>query len=225
MKYFKVVSDGVNLREGPSTDFPIIEKLQKGRVIRQPEGWTYALVIDEDGVISTGFAKSEFLAETTEPPKPTPPPETLVSGQQFLDLAATKVGQEYVFGASAPFENPDYNGPWDCAEFISWVVYQITKKVYGCVNNKAPLKDVDAYTGGWAADVKAGRVLSTTLDKAFKTAGAILLRYYGKSGHIVFSDGEGGTIEAMNEANGVKRSVVSGRDWSNAILIPGVKYS
>lgn len=224
MKFFKVISDGLNLREGPGKEFPVIEVLSKGRIIRSPEGYTAIWVIDEDGVQSIGFAKSEFLVETQEALPPSPVlPQT--SGNDFLTLAATKVGQEYVLGANAPFEDPEYNGPWDCAEFVSWVVYQVTKRVYGCVNNKAPLEQVDAYTGGWAADVNSGRVKGISLESAYNTPGAILLRYRGKSGHIVFSGGDGSTIEAMGSEYGVRRGSVQYRDWTHGILIPGVKYS
>lgn len=225
MKHFKT-TNYLNVRFGPGPEFGVSEVLPKDRVIQSPttEGWTPVMVIDEDGEKGVYWCSSAFLVETEEAP-PAPPVFPEVSGTDFLTLAATKIGQEYVLGANAPFEDPDYDGPWDCAEFVSWVVYQTTKKVYGCVNNKAPLEQVDAYTGGWAADVASGRVKGISLELAYNTPGAILLRYHGKSGHVVFSDGKGGTVEAMGSDYGVVRGKSRGRDWTNGILIPGVKYS
>jgi len=30
-----------------------------------------------------------------------------------------------------PLKNPNYTAPWDCAEFISWCVYQVSGLVVG----------------------------------------------------------------------------------------------
>src|SRR5512135_1240506 len=124
MKFYKVISDELNLRVGPGKEFdPPAQVLPKGRVIQSPDftGWLPVMVIDEDGEKGTYWANAEFLVETQEAPPP-PPVFPQVSGNDFLTLAATKIGQEYVLGANAPFEDPDYDGPWDCAEFVSWVV-------------------------------------------------------------------------------------------------------
>ena len=71
------------------------------------------------------------------------------TGQDCLNLAQTKIGQKYVFGVDVPTNNPNWDGPWDCAEFVTWVVYQVSGKLYGCVDNHNPA-NCDAYTGAWA---------------------------------------------------------------------------
>ena len=43
-------------------------------------------------------------------------------------------------------------------------------------------------------------------------------------GHIVVSDGKGGTVEAMGKAYGVRRGKVSGRVWSTGVLLPNFSY-
>jgi N-acetylmuramoyl-L-alanine amidase len=123
------------------------------------------------------------------------------SGQDCLNLAQSKIGQKYVFGVDVPTNDPSWNGPWDCAEFVTWVVYQVSGKLYGCVDNHNPV-NCDAYTGAWARDVKSSLVQSVPLEEAKATPGGILLRYSGKSGHIVFADGHGRTVEAMFHGQG-----------------------
>jgi peptidoglycan hydrolase-like protein with peptidoglycan-binding domain len=43
-------------------------------------------------------------------------------------------------------------------------------------------------------------------------------------GHIVVCDGEGGTVEAMGSAYGVRRGKVSGRNWDTGVLLPNFTY-
>ena len=60
-------------------------------------------------------------------------------GEKFVRLASAKLfkadgrtPQEYVFGAVVPMNDPDWMGPWDCAEYCSWSVYQGMRLIYGC---------------------------------------------------------------------------------------------
>ena len=71
------------------------------------------------------------------------------TGQDFLKKGAPHIGEKYVLGALAPKGNCSWKGPWDCAEFISWCVYQVTGKLYGCNNNHGNPDKADAYTGYW----------------------------------------------------------------------------
>ena len=43
-------------------------------------------------------------------------------------------------------------------------------------------------------------------------------------GHIVVCDGEGGTVEAMGTAYGVRRGKVSGRNWDTGVFLPNFTY-
>ena len=142
------------------------------------------------------------------------------TGQDFLNLAATRLGEDYVYGAEVDLDDPDWHGPWDCAEFVTWVVKQVTGKTYGITEDGEP------WTGAWLSDINHGRVLPMDRYKAVNVPGAILLRRSGGRGHIVFSDGKGGTIEAKGSRWGVCRDTADPdeRDFNYALLIPGVKY-
>jgi N-acetylmuramoyl-L-alanine amidase len=151
-----------------------------------------------------------------------------MTGEKILTLALTRLGQKYVLGAFAPKNQAHYNGPWDCAEFCAWLVYQISARLYGCENNNAPAGEAraDAYTGCFNRDAhKLGIII--TPEEAARTPGAFLLRIAanGVTGHIVVSDGEGGTAEAHSTARGVITSVVAGRRWDIGILIPWITYT
>ena len=149
----------------------------------------------------------------------------MIKGQDLLDLAATRVGESYIFGANVETADPEWHGPWDCAEFVTWVVYQLTRQLYGCVENENPV-NCDAYTGAWVRDVKTELVKRINTGEASLIAGAILLRAKTSiyCGHIVFSDGKGGTVEAADHIRGVCRSHAAGRIWNYGILIPGINY-
>ena len=55
----------------------------------------------------------------------------------------------------------------------------------------------------------------------------MILRFAGNGnvGHIVISDGNGGTVEAHGKEDGMINSVVDGRRWDMGVLIPGVTYN
>lgn len=148
------------------------------------------------------------------------------TGDDFLKLAKTRLGACYVFGIDVPLDDPNYGLPgsgdcWDCAEFVTWVVKQVTGKTYGVT------EDNDPWTGAWLEDLLDGRVKRIKLVQAVITPGAIFLRRHSGRGHIAFSDGRGGTIEAKGTAWGVCKDVANPeeRDWDYGILIPGVTYA
>ena len=149
----------------------------------------------------------------------------MTKGKDLLELAAKHIGEDYVFGVSVPKNNENWRGPWDCAEFVSWCVYQKSGILYGCNNDNGNPALADAYTGYWADDsAKLGKIIS--IADAAKTPGAAVLRIAagGKTGHIVFSDGTGGTIEAHSSNSGVIRSTLNNRRWDRGILVPGIEY-
>lgn len=147
----------------------------------------------------------------------------MITGQDFLDLAATRIGEEYVYGAEVDLGDSDWHGPWDCAEFCSWAANQIVKKLYGCLMD--PPHRPDPWTGAWARDVKNGTVTAIPIKQATKTPGALLLRYRQGGHHIVFSVGDGRTLGAQNSDDGVcYKPVGSLNSWDYGILIPDVKY-
>src|SRR5690606_32798179 len=94
---------------------------------------------------------------------------------QLLNLALEHIGEEYRFGAVAPKGNPHWQGPWDCAEFTSWCVYQVTRQLFGCRPVTGSPDDADAYTGFWAEDARKKRCV-ISVGQAAATPGAFLLR-------------------------------------------------
>lgn len=147
-----------------------------------------------------------------------------VPADSILDIARTHIGEAYILGARAPMTNKDWKGPWDCAEFCSWCIHQASGVLFGVEPRHDPLR-ADAYTGYWAQQAReAGAIIE--LEIAVATAGALLLRepQTGRTGHIAFSDGKGGTIEAHSRNRGVVADKAGGRRWDYGILVPGIRY-
>ena len=151
----------------------------------------------------------------------------MATGNDLITIAAPHVGEQYILGAFAPKNNSQWRGPWDCAEFVSWCVFQAGGMLYGCEVNTAPPASpgADAYTGYWKRDAGAlGRKI--TIAEAARTPGAALLRFpTSANGHIALSDGTGGTIEAVSRVQGVRRKLVANRRWDIGVLVPGITYT
>lgn len=147
----------------------------------------------------------------------------MATGERIVKAALEHLGERYVLGALAPKNDPAWDGPWDCAEFASWCVYQTAGILYGCNNNQGNPATADAYTGFWGRDARTlGKQISVA--EAARIPGAAVLRLGAKVGHIVISDGRGGTVEAHSSKTGVIRHTLNGRRWDLGILVPGVSY-
>jgi Putative peptidoglycan binding domain len=148
-------------------------------------------------------------------------------GQDVIDIGSVKIGQRYILGARAPLDNPNWRGPWDCAEFTSWCAYQAYGLIFGAGRVTKPGR-ADPYSGFWYDDaMKFGHVL--TWQEALKIPGAVLIRRprKGKIGHVAFAMGDGdSTLEARGAAYGVGIfKGAAGRSWTIGCLLPGVDYS
>jgi len=148
----------------------------------------------------------------------------MATGQEIVDIAATKLDQDYVFGAQVPLDDVNWSGPWDCAEYCSWAVYQVSQIIYGCTNNQSLPARADAWTGSWKRDARTlGQIIS--IQDASYTPGAMLLRRSRSSGHIAISSGAGNeTLEARGARYGVMRHVIYGRTWNMGVLVPGINF-
>lgn len=148
------------------------------------------------------------------------------TGNDLVTLAVPHIGETYRLGSVAPKNVAKYRGPWDCAEFASWLVYQLTTKLYGCYNDNGNPGSADAYSGYWARDANSlGKIVD--IATAAKTPGAIVLRLAGSGtiGHVVISDGKGGTIEAHSTLTGVVRATLQNRRWDFGVIVPWIDYS
>lgn len=155
------------------------------------------------------------------------PSKSVLSGQDVIDIGSTKIGQKYVLGAVVSLDNPNWKGPWDCAEFTSWCAYQAYGLIFGAGGAKIPAK-AEPYSGHWFADAnKFGHVISAK--SALNIPGASLIRApaKGKIGHVAFAIGDGDrTLEARGAAFGVGIfNGGAGRAWSIGCLLPGVDYA
>lgn len=147
-------------------------------------------------------------------------------GRDIVKLAAQHINDRYVLGSSVPLSNKAWSGPWDCAEFASWCVYQVSKQIFGCRPNGGNPDTVDAYTGYWGDDARKFKC-TASIETAAATAGAFVLRLPqpGATGHIVISAGDGTTIEAMDRKHGVTTGKLDGRRWDFGILVPNIDYA
>jgi hypothetical protein len=154
-------------------------------------------------------------------------PTPHATGAMLVEIAGkhTNIGERYRLGALVPKNDRDYHGPWDCSEFISWCVFQTAGILYGCEDNGSNPAKADAWTGYWERDARRlGRMIS--VQEAAGIPGAVVLRFPPSTGvgHIVLSDGRGGTLEAKGTAFGVVTDVIKGRRWNTGILIDGIAY-
>jgi hypothetical protein len=151
----------------------------------------------------------------------------MASGRDLVAIAETRLGEVYQ-NVLVPKDNPNWHGPWDCAEFASWVVFQKTKSLFGCVSNSGNPAATEAYSGAWVRDAQNGTLQNATEAVANNTPGVLLIRrppMPGAMGHIAISDGTGKTVEAAGIGLGVRRGVVSGRLWHHFALVPNVTYT
>lgn len=160
---------------------------------------------------------------------PAQAPTNVVAGTQtgagLLKRAREHIGEEYR-NVQVPKDDPNWKGPWDCAEFMSWLVFQEAGILYGCEDDQAQPSKADAYTGDWKKDVERLGI-RVSVEQAAATVGGIVLRYPpgpGKMGHIALCDGKGGTVEAKGQRYGVVADTVQGRGWDSGVLVPGIAY-
>jgi hypothetical protein len=166
-----------------------------------------------------------YLKAQPAPVAANPVPGT-PSGAGMLALARAHLHEPYDH-VLVPKDDPNWKGPWDCSEFVSWLVYQEGKILYGCEDDSAAPAKAKAFTGDWKVDVEK-RGIRVPVDQAASTVGGILLRYPpgpGEMGHIVLCDGAGGTVEAKGKLYGVVADTVHNRTWDTGILIPGLSYA
>jgi|GEM_PF-3538521 len=147
-----------------------------------------------------------------------------VTGDDVLALARRHIGEVYRLGARAPMANAGWTGPWDCAEFVSWCVFQASGILFGTQPRNDPVR-ADAFTGFWAEQARAAGC-TVRVAEAAVIPGAILLRFprQGAIGHIVFCDGRGCTVEAHSSKTGVIAHTISARRWDTGVLVPGIRY-
>jgi len=149
------------------------------------------------------------------------------TGLDLYNLAMLHKGEKYLH-VVVPKDNASWKGPWDCAELVSWAVFQTATVLYGCANNNANPAVADAYSGAWVRDASNGNLGTATQDVANNTPGVILIRRPpspGAMGHVAISSGKGTTIEAAGVNLGVREDSVNGRLWHFFARVPQLTYA
>jgi peptidoglycan hydrolase-like protein with peptidoglycan-binding domain len=148
------------------------------------------------------------------------------TGAGLLKRAREHIGERYRLGTLVNMSDQNWKGPWDCSEFMSYLVFQEAGILYGCLDDDANPAEAKAYTGAWQRD-SAKRGKRVSVDVAASTVGGIVLRFppaAGEMGHIALCDGKGGTVEAKGRIYGVVADTVHGRTWHTGVLIPEINY-
>ncbi len=131
------------------------------------------------------------------------------SAQDFVKIALSQVGKQYIFGAES---NPNDPNPraFDCSELVEWA----TKRAGGNI--------VDGAANQFNYCRQHGTVIS--VEKALRTPGALL--FYRDLSHVMISLGDGRVVEAGNSRVGVvvRPASVHGNNIAYGALIPGLKY-
>jgi cell wall-associated NlpC family hydrolase len=125
---------------------------------------------------------------------------------QIVALALQQAGKAYVYGAQASPSDPNPRA-FDCSELVQW----------SCA--RCGIKDcprTSEQQQAWCS--QHGTLIS--IQEGINTKGALLFQ----PGHVAISLGNGRTIEAMNEKDGIRQGNANGRGWTAAGRIPGCKY-
>lgn len=148
-------------------------------------------------------------------------------GSDILAKARVHLGEKYILGARAPLQNANWSGPWDCAEYCSWLAYQTYGIVFGCGTQN--IAKADPYSGYWAKEAASSdRKISVAL--ASRIPGAFLIRKpvstpVERIGHVAIAIGDGRVYEAAGAKLGVRIGPIDGRRWDIGVLLPGVEYA
>ena len=207
--------------DDPSQAIPLLKAIA-GRESGHGSNLTEAQWSQAHAMFKLGSADnyiSSLSAIVVQPPGPR-------TGAGLLKRAQEHLNEEYLLGTKVPMNNPGWKGPWDCSEFMSWLVFQEAGMLYGCLDDNADPAEAKAYTGAWQQD-SAKRGKRVSVDEAASMVGGILLRFppgAGEMGHVVLCDGKGGTVEAKGRRYGVVKDTVHGRKWDTGVLIPDITY-
>jgi N-acetylmuramoyl-L-alanine amidase len=152
------------------------------------------------------------------------------TGRDVIAIASEHInaGEQYILGSLVPKNNPHWKGPWDSAEFVCWCIYQVSNRLFGCDYDYGNPVTAESFSGYWQRDGQLhGNIVS--VEEAARTPGAVVLRFpppdTGKFGHIVISDGAGGTLEAKDPSAGLVRDRLEGRRWDVGLLVPFIQYT
>jgi len=234
----KLLLDGV-LSATPLGKWGVVAQILAGVLgkVKEPSAGDGALS-EIDDVLGGIFGAPSRAARTPSAgpregsARPEPVTGAAPSGEKILDIAKRHLGQPYE-NIRIRYDDPNWKGPFDCAEYASYCAWHAYGILYGARidagSGEVPLgKNVEAWTNYWKADAH-GKGIIVSVNEALETAGAFLLRYPpgdGRMGHIAICLGNGKDVyEAYSGKRGViKNSAKGRRTWNIGIKLPGVDY-
>jgi cell wall-associated NlpC family hydrolase len=121
---------------------------------------------------------------------------------RIVALALQQAGKRYVYGAQDSASDPNPSA-FDCSMLVQWCCER------NAINDCPRTSEAQQ---SWCS--KNGTL--TSIQAGITTKGALLFQ----PGHVAISLGNGKTIEAMNEAQGVRQGNANNRGWTAAGRIP-----
>lgn len=190
-----VNTDNLNFRNGPSTDYKIIQLLPKNtqvEIVMQLNEWTLVRYKD-----TLGFVYSKYLNDkTTEISKI----NTSISADKIIQYAKSLLGKKYVWADEGP-------NTFDCSGF-TWYVYKNIAKIslprsskeqgaYGTYINKENLQPADL-------------VFFDTVGAKDNVISHVGI-YIGNNQFIHASSGQGKVVISQLDSNYYLKAFVNGR--------------
>lgn len=190
-----VNTDNLNFRNGPSTDYKIIQSLPKNtqvEIVMQLNEWTLVRYKD-----TLGFVYSKYLNDkTTEISKI----NTSISADKIIQYAKSLLGKKYVWADEGP-------NTFDCSGF-TWYVYKNIAKIslprsskeqgaYGTYINKENLQPADL-------------VFFDTVGAKDNVISHVGI-YMGNNQFIHASSGQGKVVISQLDSNYYSKAFVNGR--------------
>lgn len=141
---------------------------------------------------------------------------------EVLAEALSQEGKAYVWGATPDAADHDPQA-FDCAELVRWAA------------ERAGLESPGYSTYSQVVNLRSLGAVEIPVELAVQVPGAVLYRWNtepvegvpqpeGYGGHVVFSLGNGETIEAKGTQYGVGRFDLEATSYDTAFLLPGVDY-
>lgn len=146
-----------------SIDVPNIETVPGIQNVPNVDRWIPSLSSQDAAVIAAPAAPEAPVVEV-----PTP---VQSAGEQLVEIARTKIGSPYVYGASGP-------SAFDCSGFTSWVYAQAGKSI-----PRTSQAQASAGTPVPLDQLQAGDIVA----------------YYGGASHVGIYTGHGTIIDALND--------------------------
>lgn len=183
------------------------------------------------GLTADGICGPKTLAVLLARDAPSPQP-AYGTGEACVRRAKTQLGDPYRWGA-IPDKTAADPSAYDCAELVTWAVYQGAGVLAGTSrNNTDDPRIADASSADWYDQTRRGILERIELSTAARIAGAVLVKHPRRDaagkllpGHVALSDGKGRMVEAAGGRGVIDTREVGAVHWDLACLVPGVVYT